>query len=204
MARWSQFFATNGGDNGGGDCSRWATASALASKYGTRIGPNGKEIDLPPEVQKKLMNGMPLHFPPTKTEINQIARSQGVAAGNETRGFPGQPDKMSQQLSDMGIPSTSHMSNDASALVDQMTVDLNAGHSAIVNGAFPGSDGHFISVTGTTTGPNGETLYVVNDSNRVSDGSPNANTIPSPCTRSQLEKFLSDRKQYGMPGYSTV
>ena len=204
MEHWSQFFVTDGSDNGGGDCSRWATASALASKYGTRIGADGqKEIDLPENVQQNLMNGAPLHFPPTKSEINQIAQRQGVAAGSETEGFPGGPDLMSQQLTEIGVPSESH-TGDPSALVDQMTTDLNNGHSAIVNGAFPGSQGHFISVTGTTTGPNGETLYVVNDSNRVSDGSSNNHTVPSPCTRSQLEQFLRDRAQYGPPGYSTV
>lgn len=204
VARWSQFFATNNSDNGGGDCSRWATASALANQYGVRIGPDGqKEINLPDGVQQNLMGGMPLHFPPTKSEINQIARRQGVAPGNEPNGFPGGPDLMTQQLNEIGVPSTAH-TGDPAALVDQMTNDLSQGNQAIVNGAFPGSSGHFISVTGLTTGPNGETLYLVNDSNRVSDGNPNGHTIPSPCTRSQLQEFLAARAQYGPPGYSTV
>ena len=208
MERWSQFFPTNSPDedNGRGDCSRWATASALASQYGTRIGSDGqKEIALPPEVQQNLMNGAPLHFPPTKSEINQIARKQGVPAGGEPNGFPGEPPLLTQQLNDMGLHSTNHSGTNPSALVDELTTDLGQGHQAIVNGAFPGSDGHFISVTGTTTGPNGETLYVVNDSNRDSAGNPNGNTLPSPCTRAQLEKFFQDRKDVGgTPGYSTI
>ncbi|WP_165606010.1 hypothetical protein [Mycolicibacterium mucogenicum] len=201
VAQWSQMSAP--GKSGVGDCSRWATASALANKFGTRQGPDGKEINLPPDVQRNLMGGMPLHFPPNKTEINQIAHTQGVAAGSETQGFPGGPALMTKQLNDVGLKSTEH-SGAPSALVDQMTSDLKAGHMAIVNGAFPTSDGHFISVTGVKTGPNGETLYLVNDSNRAADGTAGAHTLPPLSTRSQLEAFLRERANYGTPGYSTV
>ncbi len=110
---------------------------------------------------------------------------------------------MTGQLNSIGLKATTH-SGAAPALVDQMTAYLKAGHSAIVNGAFQTSDGHFLSVTGMTTGPNGEPMYLVNDSNRAADGSPNSHTLPPVCARSQLEAFLNGRAQYGTPGYSTV
>ncbi|WP_255788965.1 hypothetical protein, partial [Mycobacteroides abscessus] len=204
VARWSQFGKP--GDGGVGDCSRWAIASALANKYGTREGPDGKEINLPPEIQDKLMGGKALHFPPTKDEINVISSRQSSEVA-PSEGFQGDPNLMSKQLTDFGLPSTAHTAQgkeQVPALVDQMTADLQAGRSAIVNGAPEPGGGHFLSVTGITTGPNGETLYLVNDSNRVSTGSPNSGTLPNPCTRAQLEQFLINRASAGAPGYSTI
>jgi uncharacterized protein YukE len=206
VAQWSQYSLPNGG----GDCSRWAVASALANKFGVREGPNGKEINLPPDIQNAMMGGLPLHFPPAQSEINQLTRKQGVtpaAPGGENDGFPGGPDVMSSQLRQYGLHSDYHTAATAEqlpALVDQMTSDLRAGRSAIVNGAPQPGGGHFLSVTGITTGPTGETMFLVNDSNRVSDGSANGGTIPYPCTREQLTEFLRNRTSAGPAGYSTI
>lgn len=205
VGQWSQYSL----DHGGGDCSRWAIASTLANKFGVREGPNGTEINLPADVQTKMMGGVPLHFPPTKAEIDKIATKQGVTPvpGVENDGLPGGPDLMTSQLNDFGLKSEYHTAasyDQIPGLVDQMTSDLRAGHSAIVNGAPQPGGGHFLSVTGITTGPNGETLYLVNDSNRASDGSLSSGTLPHPCTRQQLTTFLENRASAGPPGYSTV
>jgi hypothetical protein len=205
VGQWSQYSLSNGG----GDCSRWAVASALAHKYGVREGPNGKEINLPADIQNAMMGGTPLHFPPNQSEINQITRKQGVtpvAPSGENDGLPGGPELMSSQLRQFGLQSEFHTASaeQLPALMDQMTSDLRAGRSAIVNGAPQPGGGHFLSVTGITTSPSGETMYIVNDSNRVSDGSANSGTIPYPCTREQLMTFLHNRTSAGPAGYSTV
>ncbi len=205
VAKWSQY----GVENGGGDCSRWAIASALANKYGVRDGADGKEIALPSDVQNNLMGGKPLHFPPTKSDINQITTKQGVTptVGGENDGFPGGPQLMSEQLNNVGLKSEYHTASQTGGvpgLVDKLTDDVKSGNVAVVNGSVTPGGGHFVSITGVTTGPNGETMYLVNDSNRVSDGSLNSGTLPYPCTRAQLTTFLNNRVSAGDPGYSTI
>jgi uncharacterized protein YukE len=197
VGQWSQ--ATSEGDGGVGDCSRWAIVSALANEYGVREGPNGPEINLPPDVQDKLMGGIPLHFPPNKTEINRIASRQYNATA-PSEGFQGGPTEMSNDLTGFGIPSTAHVSRDTDGLLQQMRADLQAGRSAIVNGAFPGSSGHFISITGIDSDGN----FLVNDSNRPSGGGMNGNTLPHHATAAEVKAFLDARASYGAPGYSTV
>jgi len=207
VGQWSQYSL----EAGGGDCSRWALASALANKYGTREGPNGKEINLPADVQNKLMDGMPLHFPPNRAEIDQITRWQGVQIydpGAERDGFPGGPGLMTQQLQSLGIDSavnnaTSSSPEAVTELTNQMTADLQAGRQVIVNGSVSPGGGHFLSISRVTFDDNGQPQYWVNDSNRTSAGTRNGGTLPYPCDRATLERFLRNRTA-APPGYSTV
>ena len=207
VGQWSQYSL----EAGGGDCSRWALASALANKYGTREGPNGKEINLPADVQNKLMDGMPLHFPPNRAEIDQITRWQGVQIydpGTERDGFPGGPGLMTQQLQSLGIDSavnnaTSSSPEAVTELTNQMTADLQAGRQVIVNGSVSPGGGHFLSISRVTFDDNGQPQYWVNDSNRTSAGTRNGGTLPYPCDRATLERFLRNRTA-APPGYSTV
>ncbi|WP_157886135.1 hypothetical protein [Mycobacteroides saopaulense] len=213
VAQWSQYSVSNGD----ADCSRWATASALANKYGTRMGPDGqKEIDLPPDLQQRLMGGQPLHFPPTREDINKIITAQNAQPG---WGFPGDMTLMSKQLNgfgeNSGLTSAPNIAQgtsqqEVSLLVDQLTSDLQSGKFAIVNGSVtpstdPNMNGHILSITGTTVGPNGETMYLVNDSNRRSDGVANGGTLRNPSTREELMRFLMNRTAIGVPpGYATI
>lgn len=205
VGQWTQYLPeiSTDKDNGLGDCSRWAIVSALANQYGVRDGPNGPEINLPPDVQNRLMGGMPLHFRPTKAEINRIASRQ-YQATDPREGFQGAgPNEMSGDLTGWGIPSMPHASTDTGGLVRDLRADLLAGHSAILNGAFPGSVGHFISVTGIDKDGN----FLVNDSNRLPGGGMNGNTLPRHATAAEIEAFFKARlinSGGAAPGYSTV
>jgi hypothetical protein len=140
------------------------------------------------------MGGFPLHYPPSKAELNRIASKQYNSAP-PINGFQGGPTEMSSDLTGFGISSTAHVSKDTQSLLQQLQTDVQAGRAVIVNGAFPGSDGHFISITGMDSDGN----FLVNDSNR-----PSGHTLPRHATPAEIKAFLDARATYGAPGYSTV